>query len=377
MIQMGSPEREPGPEVFHAPGGFAWWYVDVITPSGDGLVLIWSLGLPFLPGYASAARRGTPQQPAQRPSINVALYQRGAAGFYLLQELPETDAEWRTPDAAAPAEQNGAAEHALSLGRSRFRSWTEQGRRRVQVELDCAVPGTRERLTGTVRLVGAARQPAPVAAGDATHLWTPLTGPAHATVHLRVGARVVAELQGRAYHDRNHGTVPLHDLGIHSWVWGRVPLRDRELVYYLLRPSGGAEPRCIGLEIDDTGVLHAAEGLQVEWADSRRTWGGLRWPERMRLHRNGEHWATVQHLPPVDSGPFYLRFQTFVTAGEQQERGWGELCRPARVDLARHRPLVRMRVHQAAGSNSPWLPLFTGPAHGRVQRWMCSLWGAA
>ena len=32
------------------------------------------------------------------------------------------------------------------------------------------------------------------------------------------------------------------------------------------------------------------------------------------------------------------------------------------------RPLVRMRVHRAAGPNSMWLPLFSGDADGRLRR---------
>ena len=38
------------------------------------------------------------------------------------------------------------------------------------------------------------------------------------------------------------------------------------------------------------------------------------------------------------------------------------------IDLDWQRPLVRMRVQRADGRNSMWLPLFTGPKPGRVQR---------
>ena len=74
----------------------------------------------------------------------------------------------------------------------------------------------------------------------------------------------------------------------------------------------------------------------------------------------------------VDSGPFYMRFITRGSVdGGEEATGIGELIRPDRVDLGRHRPLVRMRVHDVReGDNSMWLPLFTGPKRGRIRRLM-------
>jgi hypothetical protein len=92
----------------------------------------------------------------------------------------------------------------------------------------------------------------------------------------------------------------------------------------------------------------------------------------------------VHHRDVVDSGPFYMRYitqirdQTGDQTGDQTTRGVGELCEPGRVDLHRHRPLVRMRVHHLGGDNSIWLPLFTGPKTGRVRRllgsWLPGSW---
>ena len=47
-----------------------------------------------------------------------------------------------------------------------------------------------------------------------------------------------------------------------------------------------------------------------------------------------------------------------------------------RIDLGWQRPLVRMRVQRADGDNSIWLPLFTGPKTGRVQRLLRGFVGA-
>lgn len=358
MIHIGSTSREMDPALLRAPGGFAWWYADLVTPEGDGLVLIWSFGLPFLPGYAAAARRGAPQLPAARPSVNVVAYSRGVPTVYLLQEYPAAEASW--PDAAG----------AQRIGGCRFVRTVSEGRCTLDAELDCPLPGSADRLTGSVRIEGAARiSPEVDAAAGAPHLWTPLTGPAEGSAVLRIGGREVARVRGRAYHDRNGGSVPLHALGIDRWMWGRFPLAGREVVYYLLWPRGGGAPECLGLVLRADGSTEEVAGLEVEPGPERRSYAGLRWPERITLRAGGERWLEVRHRALADVGPFYLRLLSEGTAaGGQRAVGWGELCVPDRVDLPLHRPFVRMRVHRVGEANSLWLPLFTGPRGRRVAR---------
>ena len=364
MIDIGSTGAGVPADLLNAPGGFAWWYADIVAPSGDGAVVIWSYGLPFLPGYADAARRGAPQRPVERPSLNVALYRRGAPDFYLLQEYPaETNAPRDLSD-----EQR--------VGRSMFRRTLDDGRCTLGAALDCDLPGTRARLTGTLRLEGAARSAETVGAeGVPPHVWTPLTGPATGTLRLELDGRAFAEVSGRAYHDRNAGRVPLHDLGIDRWMWGRVPLADRELVYYLTWPRGSERPIHFGVEIGADGRTTRTE-LEVELGRERRSFGGLLRPERIVLRASGRPWLEVTHTHVVDAGPFYLRMLSEArTAAGETATGWSELCRPDRVDLGMHRPFVRMRVHRAGGPNSMWLPLFTGPRSGRAARLVSHLLG--
>ena len=72
--------------------------------------------------------------------------------------------------------------------------------------------------------------------------------------------------------------------------------------------------------------------------------------------------------PPLEASPFYARFPVVGTAAQGQiGRGFAERCVPARIDAAWMRPLVRMCVQQP-GERSIWLPLFAGPAEGRVAR---------
>jgi hypothetical protein len=352
MIEIGSTSRGMDPSLLRAPGGFAWWYADLVDPRGDGLVLIWSWGLPFLPGYADAARRGAPQLPGDRPSVNVVAYSRGVPTVYLLQEYAADEAEWQ-----GGVQRIGACTFALEV---------DGGRCTLDAALDCPVPGSPERLTGTVRIRGAARAPTDTAAGGA-HVWTPLTGPAEGTAALRVGGREVARLSGRAYHDRNGGSVPLHALGIERWMWGRFPFEGREAVYYLLWPRGGGAPECLGVRVDAGGRTEEVR-LEVELGPERRSYAGLRWPERIVLRAGGRPWLEVRHRALADVGPFYLRLLSEGTMDGESAVGWGELCVPDRVDLPVHRPFVKMRVHRVGAPNSVWLPLFTGPRERRVGR---------
>ncbi|HEX2188285.1 MAG TPA: hypothetical protein VHG51_05270, partial [Longimicrobiaceae bacterium] len=134
MIEIGSTRREMDPALLRAPGGFAWWYADLVTPRGDGVVLIWSFGLPFLPGYADASRRGAPQLPADRPSVNVVAYSGGVPTVYLLQEYAAGEASWPGP-------------RTQQIGRCRFVRSGEGRRCTLDAELDCPLPGTADRLT--------------------------------------------------------------------------------------------------------------------------------------------------------------------------------------------------------------------------------------
>lgn len=366
MIEIGDAVREAAPDLQRPSGGFAWWYADLVSPEGDGAVLIWSYGLPFLPGNAAAARHGRPERPAARPSVNVVAYRRGRPTVYLLQEYPEREAD-------------GVGHGPMQrIGRCRFDRQTQAGGLHLHAELDCPMPGTDERLTGTLWIQGVARGADPAAcSGDGVpHLWTPLSGPARGEAILRLGSRVVASVRGRAYHDRNTGGVPLHALGMDRWMWGRFPFADRERIAYLLWPEGGAPPRAIGLEIGADGATEHVGPLAVHAEGERWSPIGPRPPATVRLLHGGQPWLVLRPRAPGDVGPFYLRFLCDAEAANgARATGWAETVRPNRIDRVLHRPFVRMRVHRAAGANSPWVPLFSGPREGRAGRLLRHLLG--
>lgn len=367
LLTLTSPDRPLSRALLDAPGGFAWWYAEVLDESRSGVVLIWSFGLPFLPGYLGAARAGRPQRPVERPSLNVALYERGRPTLYLLQEHAQDDASWED-------------EGTFRFGRSTLETRSEGGRRTLRAVLDQPIPGSTERLRGTIEIDGPARRLAgaePREIDARFHDWTPLTAMARGEVDLAVNGRRV-RLSGRAYHDRNGSRTALDRLGIAEWVWGRAALRDRELVWYLLWPArGDREATFLGAEIDPDGCTRVLDRLGVRAEGERRGRFGMRWWERLELTHRGAPWLRVEQERPIDDGPFYLR--SFVRArapSGEVASGMGEVCVPAKVDRAHERPFVRMRVHRVGGESSRWLPLFAGPTEDRARRLVRTLLGS-
>ncbi len=370
MLAIDDPTRPLSPDLLTSPGGFAWWYADLRDEHGSGLVLIWSFGLPFLPGYAAAERAGHPELPGARPSLNVAVYERNALVFYQLSEHAPAECRW---DPAASR---------WTFGRSHF--VTEDlpdGRRALRVTLDCDVPASPERLTGTLEIIGTAARAlrsrvAPVPVGGARHLWTPLIVPAVGHAKLSVGPRPLLDLSGTAYHDRNGGSVALHRLGMRHWLWGRVALPGEERVYFVCYPRERTRaPLVVALAFHEDGRIDEIVGAKATRSGLRLARFGMHWWANLTLARpDGTPWLEVRSAPPTDDGPFYLRTPLGARTPEGLHgQGIGELCRPDRVDRPLERPFVRMRVHQTAGANSPFLPLFTGRREGRVTRLLSQL----
>lgn len=349
LLHIAPPTHVLPPETLDTPGGFAWWYADILDDDGNGVVAIWSYGLPFLPGYAAAARAGAPQIPRTRPSINVSVYRDRRMVCYLLQEFPEGASTWDGDE--------------WRFGDTTVTSTSKDGRRVLSIDLDCPLPATVERLRGRIEIAGAERSASNDAAWGGLHDWSLLTAGAAGRCELRVGAERFV-VQGRGYHDCNGGRVPLHDTGIREWTWGRLPSAGgTDRIYYVLWPNDGP-PEAHGYAFGHDGAFTRVP-IDVSVERSGRGRAGLTHPMRLVMRHDGHLWLDVSTDGVVDDGPFYVRHFVRSATGEL---GLGEFCRPDRVDLAMHRPLVRMRVHCVGGENSMWLPLFTGPRRGRLSR---------
>jgi hypothetical protein len=349
MLHLDRPDRPLSSDILAAPGGFAWWYVDLFDASGNGLVCIWSYGLPFLPGYLSSRRAGRGTPAGSRPSVNLAVYRDGVQAAYTLLELPPERARW------SPTE--------WTFGDSRFRR--DGGA--LHAEVDLPVPGTDARLTGEFHVQGPIVQAHGLAQDDPTHAWTPLLGPSSSSVSLSVGGETLLETTGTGYHDRNGSKVPMDGLGLDHWIWSRQILGDELVITYLNFPDDGSAPYHVVVRVDAHGRLHTVP-VELELGKQRRGTFGMPWWDSAVLHGLPEGPLSLTFTRPFDDGPFYLRTWTDASFGPHRARGIAELCRPHRIDLGWQRPLVKMCVQHETHRNSIWLPLFTGPHDSSVRR---------
>ena len=356
LITLGNPDRPLTQDLLHNPGGFTWWYVDALDEHLNGLVFIWSFGLPFLPGYLKAARDGRAELPGAHPSLNVAVYRKGQPCFYTLQTFSPEEAEW--------------GDNYWRFGRTEIVRRQADGRRRVSANIDMDVPSSQHNLRGLIQVDGPIPRLHPTLRPQpgSLHEWCPVTGPAVCHAELHWGADQVFQLQAPAYHDRNAGDRAFDQLGIDHWIWGRTVGEAGTRIHYLVWPKDTAvEAKSWVFDISPDGEISRQTDTNARVHGPSRAWFGVPFWRRISLGALGE----VKTGPMVEDGPFYLRsINRGLDPGGHPHSGWGEWIRPDRIDLDAHRPLVRMRVHRSVGRNSFWLPLFVGPRSTRIRRLM-------
>lgn len=360
MIELASATSPTPHEMLNASGGFAWWYADAVDADGNGLVLIWSWGLPFLPGYTSAGRRGDAPAARERPSLNIALYRAGRPAYYLLQEYPEHDAEcgidrWR-------------------IGDSSFSHTVEGDQITLDADISCTDPTTGAEVRGSIRLRGSLCRQLD-GGGEPVHVWGPITANATADVSLLVGETPFV-LHGHGYHDRNYSSTHIDNLGIERWTWVRASREQSTWIVYALQGRAGIADRTIVLRVSEDGATEEIVGATVRYESEKLDRFGVRLARRMFVCLEDMTLCTIEVEALVDRGPFYLRGHATITTDEGVATGFVEVVVPGRVDRSIHRPLVRMAVHHVRDGGSIWLPLFAGPIEGRVGRLLRSFGGA-
>lgn len=300
---------------------FDWWYTDARNAAGDGLVLIWARGLPFF---------GQPM-----PSVNLALYRGKRPVLWLLEQGQPS--QWAT------SEIEGG--FRIGLGESELRLTRGAGSIDLRVRLDLAVPGDRRRLAGEVRVTGPSLlQGEPV---RHPHRWTPICPAARVQARLCFGGAPHFSLDAPGYLDRNASDLPLSQVGVRRWEWGRRRSGDRTSIWYDLEGRGNERE------------LHLLEVAGAEVREQIVRGPAFAPPQAGRAPQGRGGAAFLGR--PVERGPFYSRW----LAGDDAVV---ERCEVDRVFDRWHRPLVRMRLHGPSVRESIWAPLFCGPAQGRLAR---------
>ena len=177
MIEVADALQQTARECVERAGGFAWWYADIVDDHGNGAVLIWSWGLPFLPGLLDATRQGKAQAAAGWPSLNVAFYRDGKQEYYLLQQFEPTEARWESSD--------DGAEEVWRFGSTVIRRRIAEGGVRLEAAIDCQ-QAELPALRGRMLLEGAMAQgfAAGATAGVSGHRWGVVAGHATGEVEL-------------------------------------------------------------------------------------------------------------------------------------------------------------------------------------------------
>ena len=311
----------PSADNFHnvtAPGAYEWTYFDGLSEDGEwAFVAIWFRGIPMSPYYTAAIDRhlANPSRPAPDPedysAFNFNIYHRGRCIYYALHERPRD--LWSGSTSTPDVRLAGNTMHAGT---------GKDGSRIYLLAIDTARSWQRSRVVGDIRIesprfdlagLGSTYEP-----GSEGHFWVPaaLDGRFNAQLDLWKRGRGVDKLRftGRAYHDRNFGTRPLHHLE-GQWQWGRVH-SERDLFVYFMLPaqSAGDPPFGTLLYLRDGALVASESEVQQENAPGRAHWTGLPYPTLVAAEgSSGRLGFRAVPRRALDSGPFYHRFLSDVT----------------------------------------------------------------
>ncbi|MFZ5446005.1 MAG: carotenoid 1,2-hydratase [Myxococcota bacterium] len=254
---------------------YRWLYLDVAA--GDvTVVVIFMLGAPFSPRYSVEARRGAP--PLNHCAVNLAVYERGARLCWVLTEYPKAELSER---------------ESVRIGQS---SWEYRKDGTAHVRVVDQTPWLGRPMEAELVLtpespVGPELQ----LVEGVPHYWQPLAARARAKVTVK---SLGLELEGRAYHDTNHGERLLGD-GVEAWRWTRTHGGDVTRIVY--EPQ---HEKPILVEARADAVTHRRLDAELDVTLQRSGWG-LQVPASLEPMAGGS--ITAPHL--LESSPFYARLE--------------------------------------------------------------------
>lgn len=198
-----------------APGGYAWWYVEVHDAAGHfTLALIVFAGSVFSPDYAAWRRAGAPVCGLDVPAVNFSLYEHSHSG------RPSTQRAWVMSEYGREALHHDNATIAVARTAIHF---SPEGGAVIELDEDTTRFFSRrgQRVKGRITIAAAAPPCGPLCLGEnergEAHYWQPLAARTTATVELEVGSKSL-RYSGLGYLDHNYGSGRLEDTFSH-WGW--------------------------------------------------------------------------------------------------------------------------------------------------------------
>lgn len=305
------------------PGSYEWWYFDAEDEArGLSVVFIWFSGFAFSPYYLGhyeawkASLRDDHPQPAHYAGFSFHLYEHGREVVNFIREGrdgmfeaetsgigvrfeknvftydPATDCYLLTIDFSFPAKQMKVSGSFVFRPQHRFdyrfdHDTSDRPAARNQWVLSVPKAGVEGRLSIETSSSGKRR-------------------------HL--------DFHGKGYHDHNLGAAPVYE-SIDRWYWGRAFSGRYDLVYYVMfLRDGNATPLAVMMLHDqERGTRKIYDRIDVSESRFRK---GLFAPSHGEILRLQADTVTVEvrHRTALDSGPFYLRYQSSLTMDIEGER---------------------------------------------------------
>lgn len=349
------PESEDHFHQLSQTGAYEWSYFDGLSNDGEwGFVAIWFRGVPMSPWYSAAVdralRRGDALDALDHCAFNFNLYHRGKRIYFALHERGSTffQTDYRTPD--------------VRLGdNTLYANPIPSGGTHYAISVDTEFPRQSSRIVGDITLRSERQELMPLLQDqsdhpDEQHFWVPAAVAGNFTADLGFwrfarGTKRIS-FQGRAYHDRNFGTAPLHHLS-GNWLWGRVHSGNRTFIYFDVARGVPQHQFQRALLLEQGRIVAQSNSLQMVQADpQKKTWGidhaGILQGTSKDLQ------FTITPRWHVDAGPFYHRSIQSIAVrqqGTQPEQtmeglGIGEVLRPDRLGISWIRPFIKFRARR-------------------------------
>ena len=296
-----------------APGGYEWWYFDAEDAATDTqLVAIFMEGSVFHPGYIRAYERYRkrptrvpPPLPRDYVCAYFVVYRGGRILHQFVTQYPASEFTAATDRLDVRIGPNHCRVDSDGTIRLTLKGtpWVLTGRG----------PQTLVRRTLSAELAFKPKLSHPPmqrtflsrAITGADHHWV-LANPLCAvsgTIEVTGRATDRIDFTGRGYHDHNYGSAPI-GAGLKRWMWGRVLMADRALVFHRVEPVR----RILGPDI------HLVDASPNELFDARPAWTtSTGWNLHTRLRLSYLEAATYEEAlrlerpRVVDAAPFYLR----------------------------------------------------------------------
>ncbi|NTW49452.1 MAG: carotenoid 1,2-hydratase [Chlorobiales bacterium] len=332
-------------------GSYEWWYFDAIDEQQKySFVAIWYSGFPFSPYYITrynkwkangANGKGLPN-PLEHTAFSFNFYENGSEVINFIKEGESHLFETSSEKPYVRFEQNEF-------------SFDEQSQSYV-LKLAFEMPSRRKMVRGEVRFsICDFHTQANVSAHsvDSYHSWILVAPKAEVTGSFEIYDGLKNKLErvsfnGNGYHDHNYGTVPMNT-HIENWYWGRAHSGDLDLVYYIITYKQQVhEPFTFLLTIENDNAVVLENRMALTEHDQERNLLSPRYGKRVSLS-NQDIRLMIDHKRILDTGPFYLRFESEFELHYSQGRtlkisGISEFLHPDRINSGVVRNLIKSKI---------------------------------